>query len=663
MSMVDDYDGNTYAAPEYGEVSDPTEGVDLDDAGGMEDETPLILLLAASTGDASAIIEQYLGETILGSLGAQCVEDWSMDDGARNDWKTQTEAALSAAAQDAPGDKTYPFDRSANVQYPLITVAAQQFAARAYPAIVKPGDAVSVAVLGRDESGEKQARADRVKDYLNYQLFYRIADWEGDTDVLLNQLPISGCGFRKVYYDAHKRRPCSEFVNALNLTVPSDAKALKDAPRITQDFEVFPYQITERQRSGMYRETDLLLDGNEDEQKPRQFIEQHRMHDLDGDGVEEPYIITVDVESTQVMRIEAAYDELDLEIAEDGKTVIRIERWCPFVKYSFLPDPKGRFYDIGFGHLLAPINAVVNTIINQLLDAGHAQVAGGGFLAAGLRLQGSGQTNVLRFSPSEYKVVNVPGGDIRGAIYDRPMPAPSPVLFELLGMLMDAARDISSVKDVLTGEAGKSQTATATLALIEQGLQTFTAIYKRIYRSAKQEFQLLYDCVSRYGDPEEYARVLDMPGATLAKDFNEADLDIQPVADPASVTNMQRMAKAGFLQGFLGKGLNDEEILKRIFEAADIADTEKLFPPKPEGPPPPNPLMIADLKEKESKAALNEATATKNRADAMDKLSLVAERGVMNGSGGMGPVAQQPGYDLGNGGAQEVVGGPAPGMG
>jgi chaperonin GroES len=659
MSMVEDYDGNDYEAPELGEVEGEPEGVDLDDAGGMEDDRPLVLLLAAATGDVSDIITDYLGETAIASLGSQCVEDWRMDDGARNQWKTQTEAALSAAAQDAPGDKTYPFDRSANVQYPLITVAAQQFAARAYPAIVKPGDAVSVAVLGRDADGQKQARADRVKDYLNYQLFYRIADWEGDTDVLLNQLPISGCGFRKVYYDAHKRRPCSEFVNALNLTVPSDAKALKDAPRITQDFEVFPYQITERQRSGMYRDVDTLLDGDADDQSPRQFIEQHRMHDLDGDGVEEPYIITVDVESTQVMRIEAAYDELDLEIAEDGRTVIRIERWCPFVKYSFLPDPKGRFYDIGFGHLLAPINAVVNTIINQLLDAGHAQVAGGGFLAAGLRLQGSGQTNVLRFSPSEYKVVNVPGGDIRNSIYDRPMPGPSPVLFELLGMLMDAARDISSVKDVLTGEAGKSQTATATLALIEQGLQTFTAIYKRIYRSAKQEFQLLYDCVSRYGDPDEYARVLDIPGATLAKDFNEADLDIQPVADPASVTNMQRMAKAGFLQGFLGKGLNDEEILKRIFEAADIADIEKLFPPKPEGPPPPNPLMIADIREKESKAGLNEATAAKNRADAMDKLSLVAERGVTNGVGGLGAVAQPPGDGMGVGGPEQGGFGPA----
>ena len=653
MSMVD-YDGAVNEAPEYAEVSDAPEGADLDDMGGPEDEAPLVLLLASSTGDASEIIEQYLGETVLGSLGSQCVDDWRMDDGARNQWKTQTEQALSAAAQDAPGDKTYPFERSANVQYPLITVAAQQFAARAYPAIVKPGDAVSVAVLGRDESGEKQARADRVKDYLNYQLFYRIADWEGDTDVLLNQLPISGCGFRKVYYDPHKGRPCSEFVNALHLTVPSDAKALKDAPRITQDFEVFPYQIAERRRSGMYRDVDLLLDGNEDEQKPRQFIEQHRLHDLDDDGVEEPYIITVDVETSQVMRIEAAYDDLDLELGEDGRTIIRIERWCPFVKYSFLPDPKGRFYDIGFGHLLAPINAVVNTIINQLLDAGHAQVAGGGFLAAGLRLQGSGQTNVLRFSPSEYKVVNAPGGDIAKAIYERPMPSPSPVLFELLGMLMDAARDISSVKDVLTGEAGKAQTATATLALIEQGLQTFTAIYKRIYRSAKQEFQLLYECVSRYGDAEEYARVLDIAGATLAKDFNEADLDIQPVSDPASVTNMQRMAKAGFLQGFLGKGLNDKEILTRIFEAADIADIEKLFPPEPEGPPPPDPMTIADLKEKESKADKNTAAAAKDRADAMDKLSQMAERGVMNGSGGFGDMAQQPGDGMGVAGPEQV---------
>jgi chaperonin GroES len=652
MSMVEDY-GGEYEAPEPEEVEGMPEGVDLDDAGGPEDERPLVLLLAASTGDVSDIIIRYLGETALATLGSQCVEDWRMDDGARNQWKTQTEAALAAAAQDTPDDKTYPFDRSANVQYPLVTVAAQQFAARAYPAIVKPGDAVSVAVLGRDESGQKQARADRVKDYLNYQLFYRIADWEGDTDVLLNQLPISGCGFRKVYYDPHKRRPCSEFVNALHLTVPSDARSLKEAPRITQDFEVFPYQVTERQRSGMYRDVELLLDGNEDDQAPRQFIEQHRLHDLDGDGVEEPYVITVDVESSEVMRIEAAYDELDLEIAEDGQTVIRIERWCPFVKYSFLPDPKGGFYDIGFGHLLAPINAVVNTIINQLLDAGHAQVAGGGFLAAGLRLQGSGQTNVLRFSPSEYKVVNAPGGDIAKAIYERPMPSPSPVLFELLGMLMDAAKDISAVKDVLTGEAGKSQTATATLALIEQGLQTFTAIYKRIYRAAKQEFQLLYDCVSRYGDPDEYARVLDIEGATLAADFNEADLDIQPVADPASVTNMQRMAKAGFLQGFLGKGLNDEEILKRIFEAAGIPDVEKLFPPKPEGPPPPNPLMIADIREKESKAGLNEATAAKNRADAMDKLSLVAERGVMNGTGGLGTVAQPPGDGMGFGGPEQ----------
>lgn len=658
MSMVEDYDGNDYDAPEYPDDAEMPEGIDLDDAGGLEDETPLVLLLAQTDGDVSDLIERYVGAEALGYLGTQCVADWNMDDGARNQWKVQTEEALSAAAQDAPDDKNYPFERSANVQYPLITVAAQQFAARAYPAIVKPGDAVSVAVLGRDDAGTKQARAARVKEYLNYQLFYRIEDWEGDTDVLLNQLPISGCGFRKVYYDSHKRRPCAEFVNALHLTVPSDARSLKESPRITQDFELFPYQISERQRSGLYRrDVDLLVQGNEDSQHPRKVIEQHRLHDLDEDGVEEPYIITVDVESCEVLRIEAAYDVLDLEIAEDGKTIIQINRWCPFVKYSFLPDPKGRFYDIGFGHLLAPINAVVNTIINQLLDAGHAQVAGGGFLAAGLRLQGSGQTNVLRFSPSEYKVVNAPGGDIAKAIYERQMPAPSPVLFQLLGMLMDAAKDISAVKDVLTGEAGKSQTATATLALIEQGLQTFTAIYKRIYRSAKQEFKLLYECVARYGDPDEYARVIDVPGARLDQDFNEADLDIQPVADPASITNMQKMAKAAFLREFLGKGLNDKELLMRIFDAADIADVEKLFPPEPEGPPPPNPMMIAEMEKVASEAEKNKATAAKNRADAMDTLSIVAERGVMNGSnpGGLGSVAGEPGNAMGDDGAPYSV--------
>jgi chaperonin GroES len=626
------------------------------------EEVPLILSLAQADGDITDLIP----EDKLSELGRECVTGYTDDDNARSEWKTATEKALSSAAQDAPEAKNYPFDGAANVQYPMITVAAQQFAARAYPALVKPGQVVDVAVIGVDREGVKAARAERVKTFLNYQIFYRIKDWEGDTDVLLNQLPITGCGFRKVYYDYQTRRPCAEFVNALNLIVPQDAKSLDDAPRITQVFELFPWQIKEKIRLGLYRDAQFagVMSGEgqgaeAEEQTARKIIEQHRLHDMDDDGIEEPYIVTVDVESQEVLRIEAAYSEVDLKFGPDGQ-LASVDRWCPFVKYSFLPDPKGRFYDIGFGHLLAPISAVINTIINQLLDAGNAQVAGGGFLAQGLRLQGSGQMNVLRWRPGEYKVVNAPAGNIAQSIYERPVPQPSPVLFEMLGMLMDAAKDISSVKDVLTGEAGRNQTATATLALIEQGLQTFTAIYKRIYRAAKREYELLYECVARYGDPEEYQRVLDDPSAFLAQDFNEQDLDIQPVSDPQTVTNMQRMAKAQFMMQFLGKGLNDQEILTDVWEAAGIQDTKRFFPePQPQVPQQPDPKVMSEIARNEAQAGNYQASAIKSRADAMRALAETAEK--MSGQGRVGPVEGEPDYTLGFAGTGN--GGAAPGSG
>lgn len=625
-------------------------GTALDYVEDTFEEVPLILSLAQADGDITDLIP----EDKLSELGRECVEGYTDDDNARSDWKQATEKALASAAQDPLGAKDYPFAGAANVQYPTITVASQQFAARAYPALVKPGQVVDVAVIGVDRQGLKAARAERVKTYLNYQIFYRIKDWEGDTDVLLNQLPITGCGFRKVYYDYQTRRPCVEFVNALNLIVPQDAKSLEDAPRITQCFELFPWQIKEKIRLGIYRDAKFMgtaeseerQGGEYEEQTARKVIEQHRLHDMDDDGIEEPYIITVDVESQEVLRVEAAYSEVDLKYGPDGQ-LASVERWCPFVKYSFLPDPKGRFYDIGFGHLLAPINAVINTIINQLLDAGNAQVSGGGFLAQGLRLQGSGQMNTLRWRPGEYKVVNAPGGNIAQSIYERPVPQPSPVLFEMLGMLMEAAKDISSVKDVLTGEAGRNQTATATLALIEQGLQTFTAIYKRIYRAAKREYELLYECVARYGDPMEYQRVLDDPSAVLQQDFNEEDLDIQPVSDPQTVTNMQRMAKAQFMMQFLGKGLNDMEILKDVWEAAGVQNTDRFMPQPQEGPPPPpDPKTMSEIARNEAQAGKYQADATKAKADAMRSLAETAEK-VVYGQGQLGPVEGEPGYAMG----------------
>lgn len=610
----------------------------------------------AEVGDISG----HLTEAEIAAIGADVVADWERDREANKEWRKKAENALDAAAQEDAEEKTYPWVGAANVQYPLLTISGVQFNARAYPAIVKGDEAIKVKTFGRDRGGRKAKRAERVKDFLNYQLFYVAKGWEDDTDAMLLKLPVVGQHFRKVWWDPLKRRPCVDSVSALRLTIPPDATSLEEAPRITHDYDLYPHQIETLMRGGHFlRAKDLVPDGD-DTQASRLILEQHRMMDLDEDGLEEPYIVTVDHASAQVLRIEQAFDEEDISYADDGRDVLSIERWCPFVSYPFIPDPKGRAYAIGFGHLLKQVMAVIDTNINMLLDAGHAQVAGGGFISAEVRLQGAGQNaGALRFQPGEYKTVGSLAADIRNGIYERTFPAPSPVLFQLLGLLMEAARDIASVNDAITGDAARTAPVGTTLALIEQGQQVFNAIYKRVYRSLRQEFQKFTDLIRRYGDPEEYAEFLDeedlaealgmmghnggppmeqdpqalagmiqqqpAPQITAEQlfkvDFAEDDLDIRPVSDPSAVTKMQSLAKDQFALSFLGKGIyaDDRAVVRATLQDAGIEQAEDWIP---EQPPQPDPVTLAGL---QAKIGEMQARIAKLQADAQLSTARAAE--------------------------------------
>lgn len=622
-------------------LDEPANALDPPEPSKEETSLRKLMEFAQAEGDISSkLTKQELTE-----LGGKVVADYDRDCAARSEWLEIAKKALDRAAQEKLAEKNTPWKNASNVNYPILTVAALQFQARAYPAIVKGDEAVQVKVLGVQQMPQrppmppgtppeqaqalsaqadqleqqvkavwdaKSRRADRVKEYMNDQLFFGEDDWESDTDALLLMLPIVGCAFRKRWHDPVTRKSRSAYINPLLLVVPQDAKSLKTTPRITEECpNVYPYQIASLQRAGQYREDVDLKSTDEDDQKPRTLLEQHRMEDLDGDDFPEPYIVTVDKETSEVLRVEANFSPKDVKIDQAKNRVISIERGQFYIKYPFFPDPKGRFYDIGFGHLLGPLIDVIDTSINQLMDAGRAQNAGGGFIASGLRLQGAGMTNKLHWEPGEYKVVNAPGGTLAQSIFERTTPQPSTVLFELLGMMIESAKDISSIKDVITGDAPPNQTATATLALIEQGLQVFTSIYKRVYRALKNEFELMYECIGKYGDDQDYLETVDSQEADRQKDFAEAGMDVRPVSDPSSVTKMQALSKANFLLQFLGKGLNDQEIYRRALTAGDIADVDALL--NTGGP---NPMQVAEVEKVQSETARNKATALKEVSQA-----------------------------------------------
>lgn len=572
-------------------------------------------------------LAQEMDQTDLSKLGAKVCLQTKIDEDSRAAWKKRTEAGLQLALQEKPA-KSFPWPSAANIQYPLMTTAAIQFAARAYPAVVAGNDVVKAQVTGADPGGAKRARADRIAAHMSWQCLNEMPEWEPEVDRMLHSLPIVGNAFKKTYFDTTLGRNRSDRVDAFDFIVNTAASDIKTAPRVTQQFTLYPYQIQERIRSELFTEftygtaiptekspggTKAGSDGS-DEDAPHTFYEQHRREDLDGDGYPEPIIVTVHKDTEKVCRITANYDEDGIIIDRASGQVMAIESRDYFTKVPFIPNPEGGFYDVGFAWLLSPLNRAIDTLINQLLDAGTLANTGGGFIGSQLRLKGG----TLRFAPGEYKEIDVPGGVAKDNIVSLTFPGPSDVLFKLLGLLIESGKEVASVKDIMTGEAPPANTpATTTLALIEQGLKVFTAIYKRIHRALKEEFAKLYKLNQKYLDGTRYAEFTDAPEVSL-NDYQGDPIDIVPVSDPAMVSDMQKLARAEFLERFKAQpGMDMMAITLRQLDAAGIPNAQELFA-KQTGP---SPEELAKFAELEAQVDQMKAAAEASRAAAYKAIS------------------------------------------
>ena len=176
------------------------------------------------------------------------------------------------------------------------------------------------------------------------------------------------------------------------------------------------------------------------------------------------------------------------------------------------------------------------------------------------------------FTPGEWKLLDVQGGALKENIVPMPIKEPSPVLFQLLGFLVTAGQEISSVQNVMTGESNLAATMPVgtVMALVEQGLKVFTAIYKRVYRSLTEEFKKLYELNARYLEPD-FTFYLYGEGDSYQvgqKDYQEKDMLVVPVADPNLSSDMQRLLKAQALKDLSGRpGINEVELTRRLVKA------------------------------------------------------------------------------------------------
>lgn len=543
-------------------------------------------------------IAEELDEDLLKKIGGRVVDDYDVDEDSRSEWKEQTQKYIELAKLVAK-EKSFPWPGASNVMVPIVANAAIKFAARAYPEIIRGHEVVKGQITGRDQDGAKAERAKRIGTHMSYQLTEEMEEWETDTDKLLHALPIVGHLFRKEYFCPLEQRTVSELRFPDKLVVNNGVQSLKKARRITDVLDFHHNDVEERTRAGLWLKVKLNPEQKDDQPQDEKyycFLEQHRWWDLDGDGYEEPYVITVHKDSRKVVRIVANFDMESVKVNQKGQ-ISKIDCETYFTDYGFIPNFDGGFYHVGFGRLIGPLNQTINTLINQLIDAGTLSNVQGGYIDRRIQMPKGRQS----FQPGEWKQVNSSGVRLSEGVYPLPTKEPSAVLLNLMMFLLDQANELASVKDVLSGETpGANVPATTVMAMIEQGMKTFNAIYKRIYRSLKKEFKCLYKLNSKYLPEEQYYRVLDEEQVVFRQDYAVGDCDVQPVADPTVSTDVQRLAKAQAIYQMKGDPNVDQyEASKFYVEAIQVPNVDKFVPPpQPQQTPPEVMKMQAEMEAK-----------------------------------------------------------------
>lgn len=536
-------------------------------------------------------------------IGNLVVEGFNDDLDSMSDWLDEAEASLEQAML-IPKEKNHPWPGAANVKYPLIAQSSLQFSALTAPEIIRNDRVVEAHTVGEDPDGRKEQRAKRIAQHMSYQLLIEDDSWSIGLDKLLPMLSIVGTVHKKTWFNPIDKKNVSELCSYDSFVINNMVESLPKARRATHILRKHKNEIMENIRAGLYKldNLEILFPKMDDDSEPivhdlrdefQELLEQHCYMDLDGDGYEEPYVITVHKATQTVLRIVARFDPEGITRNDSGE-IVRIRPVQYFTDYHFLPSPDGSYFSMGFGKLLKPLNETINTTINQLLDSGTLANLQGGFVGKGLRLKGG----ELRLQPGEWKKIDMGvGTDIKNNIVPIPYKEPSLVLFQLLGSMVEAGKQLSSVTDIALGQQdAQNAPATSILALVEQGLKVFTSIQRRIHRSLKKEFEKLYRLNRLFLDPETYFRTMDSQSAILREDYEDASMDVHPVSDPNLSSDAQRLARTQALLALVGTpGVNGREIIKRYLEDLNTPNLEKILPPVDPNAPPP-----IDLIEKQS---------------------------------------------------------------
>jgi hypothetical protein len=497
-------------------------------------------------------LAELLPEEILSPLGSELFANYTDYKSSRRDWERAYTQGLDLLGFKYE-QKSEPFQGASGATHPVLAEAVTQFQALAYKELLPAQGPVRTQIIGAT-TPQKEQQSERVKEFMNYQLMDQMKEYEADFDQMLFYLPLAGSSFKKVYYDELLGRAVSKFVPADDLIVPYSATSLEDAESIIHRVKISENELRKQQVTGFYRDIELTpgydnesdLDKKENElegiRKSKNedvfsLLECHVNLDLEGfedrspegepTGIKLPYIVTVEENSRSILSIRRNY-----EVGDEKRTKISY-----FVHFKFLPGLG--FYGFGLIHMIGGLSRTATAALRSLLDAGTLSNLPAGFKQRGIRIRDDAQS----IQPGEFRDVDAPGGNIRDSFMTLPFKEPSQTLLQLMGVVVQAGQRFASIADLQVGEGNQQAAVGTTVALLERGSRTMSAIHKRLYSSLKNEFKLLARVFKLYL-PQEYPYDV-VGGQRMIKqsDFDDK-IDIVPVADPNIFSQTQRISLA-----------------------------------------------------------------------------------------------------------------------
>jgi len=518
--------------------------------------------------DFYANMAEELDTFDLNTLGMRYTSLLEKDKNAREERDKQYEEGIrrTGMGKDAPGGAN--FLGASRAVHPVMAEGCVDFASRAIKELFPPDGPVRTKIIGKVDD-LKQERAERKRDFLNWQITEQIEEFRDEQEQMLTQLPLGGSQYLKLWYDEQKKRPCLEFLPIDRMILPFAASNFYTAQRAAEVHEITEWEYDRRIASGMYKDGSHVTSGQEPEQtrsqKANDKIEGRKFQDND-DGLRKvfhiytwleleddkhskgemaPYIMMVDEQSNEVIGLYRNWEEGD-------ETMTKLD-WI--IEFKFIPW-RGVFA-IGLPHLIGGLSAALTGALRALLDSAHINNA-----ATMLKLKGakiSGQTQQIEVTQVA-EIEGAPGvDDIRKIAMPMPFNPPSPVLFELLGWLDNAAKGVVTTSEEKIADVTSNSPVGTTQALIEQGAAVYSAIHARLHQSQARLIKVL--CRLNRWHFKEMRKGDMVADLAIEKEDFDKNTDVIPVSDPHIFSETQRMAQM-------------QAVLSRADAKADLYDAK-----------------------------------------------------------------------------------------